>query len=371
MQKCFIKLATVLVLIVLFSCTRKPEGFVIDGTVTGFADSVMLYLQDPDTQENIDSSYIIDGKFQFKGNLTEPKRLYVNNKFTSMETYRYTSFFVENSEIQLTGDYNDFRYCQVMGSESQDIENLLVEKVKDIDKERDSLIDIYYAKRHELGEEEQNNLYNRVNILDSLNDSYRVWLIKNYTNSYAALEKLKYRMTETPKDSLQKIYEMLNDTFKNTQNARNIKTYIDSRLVEIGEPFIDFEAVDINGDPFKLSEVKKDYILLDFWAAGCGPCRMANKELAKHYNELKDNLEIISFSLDMKKEWMEKASAEDSIQWVNVSDQKGFNSIVAIQYKIRGIPCSFLINKERVVVKQFLGYSPELVNKIKKAMAQS
>ncbi len=365
MKNQIIKSSIYFLLVLIFGCSQKPEGFIIQGNVAGFKDSTMLYLHNPDLQENIDSAIVVNGKFQFDGFLSEPQRLYVNTVFTNMDEYRYTSFFVENSLIKLKGNYDNFRYCDISGSKSQDIEKKLIKKIKSNDIERDSLTDYFFKNRIDIIPEEHKKIWQQISLLDSLNDIQYIRFIKGNLNSYSAMEKLQWRMSEMPKDTLRMYYEQLIPEFKESANGKLMNVYLNSRIVEIGEKYIDFEAVTLNSEPFKLSDIKKDYILLDFWAAGCGPCRKANTELAKYYDELKDRMEIVSFSLDIKKEWIEKASEKDGIKWINVTDYKGRNSAIAIQYQISGIPCSYLINKERVVIKKYLGFDPEYIDEIK------
>ena len=365
-----IKLSIYFLLVLILGCSQKPEGFIIQGNVTGFKDSTILYLQNPDLQKNIDSAIVINGKFQFDGFLSEPQRLFVNTVFTNMDEYRYTSFFVENNVIKLNGDYNDFRFCEISGSKSQEIEKKLIEKNKCNDIERDSLTNYFFKNRVDITSEEHEKIWQRINLLDSLNDIQYLRFIREQLNSFAALEKLQWRMTDMSKDTLRMYYEQLIPQFKESTNGRLIDVYLNSRIVKIDEKYIDFEARTLNGELFKLSDIQKDYILLDFWAAGCGPCRKANAELAKYYDELKDRMEIVSFSLDIKKEWIEKASEEDGIKWINVTDYKGRNSEIAMQYQISGIPCSYLINKDRIVIKQYVGFSPEYINEIKEIVQQ-
>jgi thiol-disulfide isomerase/thioredoxin len=355
----------VLSLMALISCNQKSEGYHIQGKVTGFKDSTMLYLQNPQLQKNIDSTLIIDGKFQFNGKVDEPLRFFITTEYKENEEYKYTSFFVENKKIEIKGDYKNFLYCKVSGSESQDTENKLIDKIKSNDIKRDSLTNLFFKNKASLSENEQKDIWNEISILDSLIDIEYLAFIKENLNSYPALEKLNWRMSEMPKDTLRIYFDQLTPQFRSSNIGSFIDVYLNSRIVEIGERFIDFEAFTINGDPFKLSDVKTDYILLDFWSAGCGPCRMANKELAKHYCELKDKMEIVSFSLDVRKEWFEKASKQDSITWINVTDYKGNQSKIAIQYQISGIPCSYLINKDRIVIKKYLGFDPEFITEIK------
>ncbi|MFC2152064.1 DUF4369 domain-containing protein [Bacteroidota bacterium] len=355
----------IFIFILFIGCTINPDGFIIQGEVSGFKDSTVLYLYNPKIQESIDSSLIIEGKFKFEGKLEEPQRLFVTNKYVNEEEYKYTSFFVENSLIKVKGEYNNFRYCNVTGSKSQEIEKKLVKEIKENNIIRDSLIRYINKNRTSITDDEKNVLWWKINKTDSLNDIQYLKFIDENLNSYPALEKLQWRMSEISKDSVRMYFDRLTPKFKEASTGELINTYLNSRVIKIGGPYIDFEAITLNGEKFKLSDVKKDFILLDFWSSGCGPCRTANKELAKRYDEIEKNLEIVSFSLDVKKERIENASIEDGIKWTNVTDFKGNNSGIAVQYEISVIPCSYLIDKKRNVIKKYIGYNPNYIDEIK------
>jgi len=362
MRKLFV---SIFIITSIFSCTKKQKGFVIQGKVTDFKDSTLLYLTDPETQENLDSCYIVKNKFTFKGTVDEPTRFFVSTKFNKDEEYKYTSFFVENTNIKLIANYSNFRYPKITGSESEDISQKLTVKIMANDILRDSLTKHYMKNRQSYSELERDQLWKRIYKIDSINDIEYVNFMNAKLNSYPALEILSWRMNDISKDSLAWYYDQLIPKFKNSKKGKLINIYLNARTVEIGEKFIDFEAKTINGEPFKLSHVKTDYILLDFWAAGCGPCRMANKNFAKHYSEFKDKMEIVSFSMDVKKELFINASKKDSITWINVTDHKGNNSETVIQYKVSGIPCAYLIDKDRNVIKNFVGYNPDHIEELK------
>ena len=123
----------------------------------------------------------------------------------------------------------------------------------------------------------------------------------------------------------------------------------------IGQPMIDFTQADVNGKPVRLSDYKGKYVLLDFWASWCGPCRAENPNVLKAYNQFKDkNFTVVGVSLDEKADKWKEAIEKDGMPWMQVSDLKGFRNEVAQQYGIQAIPFSFLIDPQGIIVAKEL-----------------
>ncbi len=137
-------------------------------------------------------------------------------------------------------------------------------------------------------------------------------------------------------------------------------------LAKKGHKYLDFNAIGINGEPFRLSALKDKYIYLAFGSFGCAPCRIENRELSKNYELLSKSLHIVNFSLDVnRKEW-ELAAKQDGIKWFNVSDMAGMAGKIKTLYDVQAMPTSFLIDKNGIIVERFDGYSEENLNRIKK-----
>jgi len=140
--------------------------------------------------------------------------------------------------------------------------------------------------------------------------------------------------------------------------------------VAIGKPAIDFTANDTEGKPVKLSDHYGKYLLVDFWAAWCGPCRKENPNLVKAYHKYKDKgFDVFGVSLDRTKEAWLKAIAKDELTWTQVSDLKYWHSEPAALYGVRAIPANFLLSPDgKIVGKNLTG--EELHKKLEELLGE-
>ncbi|MFN2429384.1 MAG: redoxin domain-containing protein [Cryomorphaceae bacterium] len=120
-----------------------------------------------------------------------------------------------------------------------------------------------------------------------------------------------------------------------------------SAAISEGQPAPDIALPNPSGETVSLSSMKGKYVLVDFWASWCKPCRIENPNVVKLYNKYsKENFEILGVSLDKDKAKWEKAIADDNLAWPQVSDLKFWNSAAAQLYNVRSIPFTVLVNPE-------------------------
>jgi peroxiredoxin len=155
----------------------------------------------------------------------------------------------------------------------------------------------------------------------------------------------------------------------NTGGQNNDAVMVDSNAVglDIGMFAPDISLPSAEGKVISLKSLRGKYVLIDFWASWCPPCRSENKHMVELYGKYKDNnFEILGVSFDKKKENWERAIKEDGLKWIQVSDLKYWDSPVANQYKIEGIPYTVLLNKEgRIIDKDISDLDNKLAEILK------
>ncbi|WP_324676597.1 TlpA disulfide reductase family protein [Hymenobacter sp. GOD-10R] len=171
----------------------------------------------------------------------------------------------------------------------------------------------------------------------------------------ASLDSLKEVVGPVPDHAeAAKLYNALSATVRNTPAGKAYGEELDRiKLVAVGQQAPDFTQQTPDGRQVSLADYRGKYVLVDFWASWCGPCRAENPNVIKIYNQFKDkNFDILGVSLDKdqaREKWL-KAIQDDKLAWTQVSDLKGWQNQVAMLYWVRAIPQNFLIDPSGKIV---------------------
>lgn len=214
----------------------------------------------------------------------------------------------------------------------------------------------------------QNSMQAKFKVIQAEQKTFLKSFITQNPNSYLSLLALTSVAGPAPDVSeVEPLYDLLSPELKGTEQAIQIKGAMDGlKLTAIGAMAPDFIQNDVNGLPVRLSSFKGKYVLLDFWASWCGPCRQENPNVVRTYNKYKNkNFTILGVSLDResgKAAWL-AAIKSDGLAWTQVSDLKYWNNLAATVYGVQSIPQNFLIDPTgKIIAKGLRG--DDLDNKL-------
>lgn len=185
---------------------------------------------------------------------------------------------------------------------------------------------------------------------------FTVDFIKTCPESYVAVELASdLFLTEYPQ--WQEVYQLIDTVrYADTYAFRRLKNKVEEAraLWMQGEPAPDFTTRDINGKVVRLQDLKGRYVLLDFWASWCRPCRNKAQEIKKIYDQLQARgIVMLGISMDEKRKDWEQATKEDGIVWANTAELLPFTeNTIAHSYKVRQLPTLFLVGPDGIIVKQ-------------------
>ena len=185
-----------------------------------------------------------------------------------------------------------------------------------------------------------------------------VKFIRSHPASKLSLQLFPKVAYEQAYEMVRPLFEGLSPKLKDSKEGKNMAEKLEKlRVTAIGQPAPDFEIPDTAGTMVRLSSFRGKYVLLDFWASWCGPCRAENPHLVKTYNKYKDqNFTIVGVSLDKSNSralWL-GAIKSDGLPWLQLSDLKFWDGVAAKTYGVQAIPQNFLIDPNGIIVGRTL-----------------
>ena len=357
-----------LLLLILPVCSfaQLAKDFELKGQLNLVKPVDWVYLRYVSGEENItDSVQPKNGEFKFKGKIAEPVVATLVTKFKQRgedkPAREIIQLFLEPSKIEFSAK-DSLKNNTVNGSAGNADFKGLMKKQEAYNSRFEALYDAYDSLQRAGDKAGLNKTEADINKLnDEMNEDVYASFIKTYANSPVALYALKqYAGYDIDPAKVEPMFNSLPASTKAWPSAKALQDRIAiAKKTAIGNYAMDFTQNDTLGKPVSLSSFKGKYVLVDFWASWCGPCRKENPNVVKVFNKYKDrNFTILSVSLDRpdaKEKWL-AAIHKDELIWTHVSDLKYWDNAVAKQYGIRAIPQNLLLDPQgKIIAKNLRG----------------
>jgi len=362
-------LALVFIFPFLAFAQKNATNLTINGTLKNIPDTInMVYASYMNNGTRVMDSAVVteNGKYQFNLSITEPIRVQLMgrnmaNKKARLVPKNVAMVFVEPGKVTIN-NVDSFTNINVKGSKAHEE----FTKLNTLDKSFNTQMEALYKEysNHMKAQDKEAAAKTEAAIdaleLKQKEEVYGAYLKANPNSPLAIYALSQYAGYSIDGDKIEPIFNSLSTENQNTFSGTELKRKIEiAKKTGIGKMAMDFTQNDTLGNPISLSSFKGKYVLVDFWASWCGPCRRENPNVVKVFNQYKDKgFHIIGVSLDQpgaKDRWM-KAIHDDKLTWTHVSDLQFWNNEVAKQYGIQSIPQNLLLDPQgKIVAKNLRG----------------
>ena len=337
----------------------------ISGNVKGVKEGIdKVYLSYRMGDEGFEDSAIVkNGSYRFSGTRQEPGLVtLIAGKADGRDPEQrdVARIFILGGQISIIHS-DAFSNAKVTGSREHASYLVMDQKLRATDEEMDKKNEEYMTLREKGDKAGMERLAKEMDgVYQKQRQVYKDMFISDPSSPLAMYQLQRFAGWDINADEVDPLYNMLPGSWKNSSSGKQMAEKIDlSKRLGIGRVAPDFTQNDTSGTPVSLSSFRGKYLLLDFWASWCSPCRQENPNLVKAFRKYSARgFHVLGVSLDQpngKEKWL-KAIHDDGLTWTHVSDLQFWRNAVALQYGIQAVPQNYLLDPEgKILAKNLSG----------------